>query len=199
MTVLGPGVRIHGQDNIGVNPILTQLHKCTHPEWVYATHFVHKFLRMPCYTRSSCPYCCTEEEAKWMHDWGVAYMNRYDVPLKGDARDYLLNWIQVREARDLARSAEDMSSYSRSTYSTSHVVTHRDPIGAHLDPRELLEYVQQDLAEVDAMYLTVAATRRMFPYFVGSLNTLSTSLERITMKRNNALRDARAAARCRDF
>ena len=132
-----------------------------------------------------------------MHDWNVAYMNRFHVPLKGDARDYLLNWIEVREARDLARSPEDMSSYSRSTFTTSHVVTNRDPIGAHLDPRELLENVQVDLAEADEMGLTVAETRTLYPYLLGSFNTLSTSLERSTKKRNNDLRDARAAARLR--
>ena len=127
----------------------------------------------------------------------------FDLRVRGEARDYLLHWIHVREVEEGTRRAHRLSLPSPPPSPPSQYSPGNSPVGSRIDPPfwfsqfDLVKQVHDDLAEADKMGLTVAETKELYPYLLGRCPFFTSPIEKSPTKNNNALRDVRAAARTR--
>ena len=97
---------------------------------------------------------------------------RYHGPLKEEARAYLLNWMEVREAEEVARTGHRLSFTPPLCTPPSNYVPGDPPSRSGMDlpiwfsKSQLLEYVVDDLAEADEEGLTVDETMALYPYML---------------------------------
>ena len=130
---------------------------------------------------------------------------QFDLRVRGEAREYLLHWIHVREVQEGTRRAHRLSLPSPPPSPPSQYSPGNSPVGSRIDPPfwfsqfDLVKQVQDDLAEADAMGLTVDETKDLYPYLLGRCPFVTTPIEKSPKKSNNASRDARAAARTRRY